>query len=138
MMTTIPGLTLIPAGIPPVANVNISSAVKSGLRNTSTSKSLPQGRDLISSGASLTKVSYFALSCLSTIAVKPVTHSELHCRGYGDDPCTFPLSTTAVWVDVRLNVADIALDDWADVLDPVLGTLRVCVNRPGLEPDMRQ
>lgn len=77
--------------VPPVANVRTSNAVKSGLRNMSTcdrvrqstslliqraptSKSLPHGRTLISSEASLTSVSYLALSFLSTIAVKPAYH----------------------------------------------------------------
>lgn len=58
-------------GLPPVANDTISRAVKSGFLNTSTSKSLPQGNTLINSGALLTRVSYFALSCLLTMAVKP-------------------------------------------------------------------
>ena len=81
-------LTLIPAGIPevllarsehqyikcgqpPVAKDNTSKAVKSGFLKTSTSKSDPHGRPLISCGALSTRTSYFELSSLFTIAVNP-------------------------------------------------------------------
>ncbi len=60
--------------LPPVAKVTTSKAVKSGLRNTSTSKFGPHGRSLIRFWASLTRVSYLALSCLFTIAVNPARH----------------------------------------------------------------
>jgi hypothetical protein len=56
---------------PPVAKDTTSRAVKSGFRNTSTSKSLPHGKTLIRSGALSTRIPYFALSCLSTMAVNP-------------------------------------------------------------------
>ena len=59
--------------LPPVANVTTSRAVKSGFLKTSTSKSGPHGKTLISSGALSTKISYLALSCLFTIAVNPGT-----------------------------------------------------------------
>ena len=90
--------TLIPAGIPeeideckvpwmqqflflpPVANETTSRAVKSGFLKISTSKSGPHGKTLISSGASLTRVSYLALSCLFTIAVKPGTKLKERSR----------------------------------------------------------
>ena len=122
--------------MPPVANVKTSNAVKSGLRNTSTSKSLPHGRDLMSSGASLTNVSYFALSALSTIAVKPavaMNQDGIAVSLSVVDTCTFPLCTATVWVDVRLNKADVAFDDRANVLHPVLRALLVRIDGTRLE-----
>ena len=50
---------------------------------------------------------------------------------------TFPLGTAAIWVDVGLDEADVALDDRPDVLDPVLGTLDVRVDRASLEAALR-
>lgn len=68
------------AGMPPVANETISSAVKSGRLNSSTSKSAPQGRSLMSSGARSTSFSYLAESSLLTIAVNP-SHSARAPQG---------------------------------------------------------
>ena len=46
---------------------------------------------------------------------------------------TFPLGAAAVRVDVRLDEADVALDDGADILHPVLGALLVRVDGTSLE-----
>ena len=51
----------------------------------------------------------------------------------GGSSRTFPLGATAVRVDVRLDEADVALDDGADVLHPVLGALLVRVDGASLE-----
>lgn len=40
----------------------------------------------------------------------------------------FPLSTAAVWVDIRLDEADVALDDGANVPHPMFGALDVGVD----------
>ena len=46
---------------------------------------------------------------------------------------TFPLGTAAIWVDVGLDEADVALDDRADIPYPVLGALDMSVDRPSFE-----
>lgn len=52
---------LTPAGIPPVAKLRISSAVKSGRWNVSTSYSLPHGKSVKMSGAASTSALNFLL-----------------------------------------------------------------------------
>ena len=56
----------------------------------------------------------------------------------GGSSRTFPLGATAVRVDVRLDEADVALDDGADVLHPVLGALLVRVDGARLEATVRR
>ena len=51
----------------------------------------------------------------------------------GGSSRTFPLGATAVRVDVRLDEADVALDNGADILHPVLGALLVRVDGTSLE-----
>ena len=51
----------------------------------------------------------------------------------GGSSRTFPLGATAVRVDVRLDEADVALDDGTDVLHPVLRALLVRIDGTRLE-----
>ena len=90
--------------LPPVANDTISRAVKSGFLKTSTSKSSPQGSTFINSGALLTRVSYFALSCLLTIAVKPFKY-EGQRKSVIQSRCgsTFPLRSTTIRINISFN-----------------------------------
>lgn len=122
--------------MPPVAKETIRSAVKSGFLKTSTSKFGPHGRTLISSGASFTNFSYLELMSLSTIATKPVgwpsflsewTVKAPTClptqRGRHTDPRNFRKGWIAfnwrMYVDVRLDEADITLDHWSNIFDPL-------------------
>jgi hypothetical protein len=89
-----------------VANETTSKAVKSGFLKTSTSKSGPQGSTLISSGALLTNVSYFALSCLSTMAVNPEIQFKLQINIKMPNAQAFPFRSAAIRIDIGLQMMD--------------------------------
>lgn len=130
--------TFIPAGIPPVAKETTWSAVKSGFLKISTSKSSPQGKHLITWGARSTIFSYFTLSSLFTIAVKPTIWRVISGLTewdhlYGSD--TFPFGTSPIRVNIFLHESYVALDHRCRVLDPESGTLFVCIDRPSLETE---
>lgn len=71
---------LIPIGVPELAKVRISKEVKSGLLNSSTSKSLPQVNNFINSPAFSTKFPKIFDFSLSTIDTNP-SHSALFFKG---------------------------------------------------------